>query len=139
MPDGKPQDRLRGEQEALGREIERREQRKLRSRSEPRTPWLGLRMFGMVGWSVTVPTLLGLAAGLYLDQRTVGTGGPSWTLTLLIAGVIGGCFNAWFWVAREGGLDGRPRGDALDPATPAAGQAGGDQDKLDEDGDQRRG
>jgi len=108
MPRTGGEDRLTQEHEALGREIERREQRKLRSRSEPRTPWLGLRMFGMVGWSVTVPTLLGLAAGVYLDGRAAAGpgpgGGPSWTLTLLIVGVVAGCLNAWFWVAREGGL-----------------------------------
>lgn len=92
---------LTGDQEKLCREIGRREKRMLRSRSEKRVPFMGLRVFGMVGWSVAVPTLLGLAAGIYLDGRAFGGGRVSWTLTLLVVGVITGCANAWYWVSRE--------------------------------------
>jgi ATP synthase protein I len=34
-----------------------------------------------------------------LDQRYPG--GHSWTLALLVAGLIIGCFNAWHWVEKE--------------------------------------
>ena len=61
--------------------------------------WFGLGMMGLIGWSVVVPTLLGAALGLWLDQRYPG--GRSWTLALLLGGLIIGCFNAWHWVEKE--------------------------------------
>lgn len=108
-------ERLTEEQERLRREIDRREKRRLRARSEQRNPWFGLRMFGMVGWSVAMPTLIGLALGRFVDARTGGAngGGLSWTLTLLAAGVVVGCINAWVWVSREGQVD-RPDRDPAD-------------------------
>jgi ATP synthase protein I len=68
-------------------------------------------MFGMVGWSVAMPTMLGLFLGIQIDRRLGGApgAGVSWTLTLLVLGVVAGCLNAWSWVAREGGLDGGDR------------------------------
>jgi ATP synthase protein I len=64
------------------------------------TAWFGLGMFGLVGWAVAVPTLAGIAAGVWLDGRL--SGGPSWALTGLVAGVALGCMNAWWWVQRTG-------------------------------------
>ena len=63
------------------------------------TVWFGLGMMGLVGWSVAIPTLLGSALGLWLDKHYPG--GRSWTLALLVAGLVLGCFNAWRWLARE--------------------------------------
>ncbi len=63
------------------------------------TVWSGLGMMGMVGWSVSVPTLLGAALGIWLDNNYPG--GRSWTLALLALGLGLGCFNAWHWVAKE--------------------------------------
>jgi ATP synthase protein I len=61
--------------------------------------WFGLGMMGLIGWSVTVPTLLGAGLGLWLDQHDPG--GRSWTLALLVAGLMIGCLNAWHWVSKE--------------------------------------
>jgi ATP synthase protein I len=61
--------------------------------------WSGLGMMGLVGWSVVVPTLLGAAFGIWLDEHHPG--GRSWTLALLVAGLALGCWNAWHWVAKE--------------------------------------
>lgn len=61
--------------------------------------WFGLGMMGLVGWSVVVPTLLGAALGIRIDKGDPG--GPSWTLTLLLAGLVLGCVNAWYWVRKE--------------------------------------
>nr|WP_298138617.1 AtpZ/AtpI family protein [uncultured Pseudomonas sp.] len=74
--------------------------RKLKARRDA-TPgiWFGLGMMGLIGWSVAVPTLLGAALGLWLDRSYPGT--RSWTLALLVAGLLLGCFNAWHWVAKE--------------------------------------
>jgi ATP synthase protein I len=74
--------------------------RKLRARRRD-TPgvWFGLGMVGLVGWSIVIPTLLGAAAGLWLDKHHPGK--TSWTLALLVAGLVMGCWNAWHWVAQE--------------------------------------
>lgn len=61
--------------------------------------WFGLGMMGLIGWSVVVPTLLGAALGLWLDERHPGT--HSWTLALLVGGLTIGCLNAWHWVAKQ--------------------------------------
>ncbi|MBK9170820.1 MAG: AtpZ/AtpI family protein [Bryobacterales bacterium] len=84
----------------LGQEIGAKAARKLRAqRHVKRTVWFGLGMMGLIGWSVTIPTLLGAALGIWLDQRFPG--GRSWTLALLVAGLAIGCWNAWYWVTRE--------------------------------------
>jgi ATP synthase protein I len=80
--------------------IVRKEDRKLRARSQrDRGPWFWLGMFGLVGWSIAIPTLLGIVAGVWLDRRFEGR--VSWTLTMLFIGVALGCWTAWYWVNRE--------------------------------------
>ena len=61
--------------------------------------WFGLGVMGLIGWSVTVPTLLGAALGLWLDKHHPSK--HSWTLALLIGGLSIGCLNAWHWVLNE--------------------------------------
>ncbi|MFH0907829.1 MAG: AtpZ/AtpI family protein [bacterium] len=74
--------------------------RKLKARrNAAQGVWFGLGMMGLIGWSVTVPTLLGAALGIWLDRRYPG--GRSWTLALLVAGLTIGCMNAWHWVTKE--------------------------------------
>jgi ATP synthase protein I len=74
--------------------------RKLKARRRgPPGVWFGLGMMGLIGWSVVMPTLLGAALGLWLDQRYPG--GRSWTLALLMGGLALGCLNAWRWVSWE--------------------------------------
>jgi ATP synthase protein I len=75
--------------------------RKLRAqRHSASEVWFGLGMMGLIGWSVAIPTLLGVALGLWLDENHPDQH-HSWTLALLIAGLILGCVNAWHWVAKE--------------------------------------
>ena len=87
-------------EDALVDTVRRQEARKARARREGRHGLaFGLGLFGLVGWSVAIPTLLGIAFGVWLDARL---GGPySWTLMLLILGVAIGCLNAWYWVRKE--------------------------------------
>jgi ATP synthase protein I len=74
--------------------------RKLQARRwRSRIVWSGLGMMGLIGWSVAVPTLLGVALGVWLDRRHPGA--HSWTMALLIAGLTLGCWNAWHWISRE--------------------------------------
>ncbi len=85
---------------AVGRKAERRQ---LARREGRHSVWFGFGMFGLVGWAVAVPTLAGVALGIWLDGRF--SGGPSWTITCLVGGVLVGCLNAWWWVQRTGQRD----------------------------------
>ena len=77
-----------------------KEKRKLRETQKSRRSVLsGLGMFGLVGWSVVVPTLLGAFLGVWLDKHFPGK--QSWTLTFLLIGLILGCVTAWHWLSRE--------------------------------------
>lgn len=82
--------------------VEKKQQRKEKARREQhRGIWFGMGMFGLVGWSVSIPTVLFLALGVWIDGHTDGQ--YSWTLMLLVVGVAVGCLNAWYWVTRERG------------------------------------
>ena len=88
------------EHDEFSRAVAGKETRKLRARREPDRGaafWVG--MFGLVGWSVAIPTVLGIALGVWLDRRFSGQ--ISWTLTMLLGGVGLGCWNAWYWVRKE--------------------------------------
>ena len=81
-------------------QVDRKAGRRLDARRRPdRAAWFWLGMFGLVGWSVAVPTLIGVALGLWIDRSWESD--VSWTLTLLFVGVVLGCWNAWRWVRRE--------------------------------------
>ena len=87
-------------EQQLGEAVARRAERRRRAEREAhRSIWFSLGLFGIVGWSVAVPTLAGLAAGLWLDRHFEGR--ISWTLTLLSLGVVAECLNAWHWIKQE--------------------------------------
>ncbi len=89
-----------GSEKAVAREIGEKAERKLKAREQGRRDvWFGLGMFGLVGWSVAVPTIIGIVLGLWIDARLQDR--ISWTLTLLFIGAALGCVNAWYWVKRE--------------------------------------
>ena len=84
----------------FSRQVGAQAARKLRARREgTKSVWFGLGMSGLVGWSVTIPTLIGAALGIWVDKHYPST--YSWTLMLLLMGLIIGCLNAWRWVASE--------------------------------------
>ena len=81
-------------------EVEKKEQRKIRARKNKyKSLWFGLGMYGLVGWSVTIPTLIGVAIGWWIDKTWPSR--YSWTLMLLFIGLVIGCLNAWHWVKKE--------------------------------------
>lgn len=81
--------------------VARKEARKLEARRRGRRSIaFGLGLFGVVGWSVAIPTLLGIALGLFLDRAAPL--GFSWTLTLMVIGMASGALVAWQWLQREG-------------------------------------
>jgi ATP synthase protein I len=99
-----PEDRTcearRQREEELGQQVGKKEQRKIKARGEQhKGVWFGLGMFGLVGWSVAVPTVVGVFAGVWIDNTWPSR--FSWTLMCLFLGVVIGCWNAWYWVKRE--------------------------------------
>jgi ATP synthase protein I len=82
--------------EAVGEKAERRIKAR---RTGDRSVWFGMGMFGLVGWTVAIYTVLGILLGTWLDRRWPQ--GFSWTLTLLFAGLIAGVINAWHWINKE--------------------------------------
>lgn len=70
-------------------------------RTRQKGVWFGMGMFGLVGWSVVTYTVLGVILGSWIDRNWPGN--HSWTLTLLLTGLIAGCVNAWYWLQKESG------------------------------------
>ena len=88
------------EETNFSRQVGAQAARKLKAqRRATKSIWFGLGMSGLIGWSVTVPTLIGAALGIWVDKHYPST--YSWTLMLLLMGLIIGCFNAWHWVDSE--------------------------------------
>lgn len=75
------------------------EERNIRAQHEPRGILFWVGMFGLVGWSIAVPTMVGIAAGICIDKRWPSE--ISWTLMLLFLGLVLGCLTAWHWIRRE--------------------------------------
>ncbi len=96
----KSEGKIEKDRTAFSRTVGEKAARKLKARRNP-TPgvWFGLGMMGLIGWSVMIPTLLGAALGIWLDKRHPGS--HSWTLMLLIIGLVVGCSIAWQWVAKQ--------------------------------------
>ena len=91
------------EKHSFLRNIGEKARRKLKARQNRKSVWFALGLFGMVGWAVTLPTLMGIALGVWLDRRHPGQ--YSWTLMLLTLGLGLGCWNAWYWVTKESRRD----------------------------------
>lgn len=91
---------LNNESRRLSKEIKNKEDRKLKGIRKSKHPVLkGLGMLGLIGWTIVVPTLLGTYAGNWLDHHYPSQ--HSWTITLLLSGLIMGCYGAWFWLSKE--------------------------------------
>ncbi len=90
---------------SMQRTVLRKHLRRRRARQENAdSVWVWLGTFGLVGWTVMVPTLAGLAFGIFLDNRVDAS--VSFTITFLIVGVAVGGSMAWYWVRQESERDG---------------------------------
>lgn len=86
--------------EEFSKKVGIKESRRIKARRKKEFSILyGLSMFGMVGWSVAIPTILFALIGIWLDKKWPSR--FSWTLTLIVIGVILGCLSAWYWVRKE--------------------------------------
>lgn len=81
--------------------IRRSAERMKRSRDEPGvSPLHGLGAFGIIGWSIAVPTVGGAFLGLWLND--VAPQNFSWPIALILGGVVVGGIIAWGWIEKEG-------------------------------------
>jgi len=80
----------------VGRQRERIEQGR---REKGQSFWRYVGLIGTVGWSIVVPMVLGALLGLWLDRRFQS--GSTWTLCLLLLGLLIGCVNVWRLITRE--------------------------------------
>ncbi|HJT86955.1 MAG TPA: AtpZ/AtpI family protein [Bryobacteraceae bacterium] len=102
MPELDPlaKSRLPRSAEKLIQEVGSREERMVRRKREgPPNVWRSVGLIGLVGWWVALPMLVGVALGTWIDRHFAGT--YSWTLMLLVAGLLFGCINAWSHIQRE--------------------------------------
>ena len=76
-----------------------KEERKLQAQKDQKSVWSGLGLFGIIGWSIVLPTFLGAALGIWLDK--IYKQEFSWTLSMLVAGLMTGCLIAWNWIEKE--------------------------------------
>ena len=94
-----PSERRLKQAEEFTRKVGLKEKRRLKGKAQKDEGiWFGLGMFGIVGWSIAIPTLIGTALGYWIDQNWPSR--FSWTLMLLILGVGVGSFNAGYWVKK---------------------------------------
>jgi len=100
MPEPKESEARPAPGQDFGRQIEVKEKRLIRARARPpANVWFGFGTFGLIGWSVVIPALVGVAGGIWIDRTWPSR--FSWTLMLLLLGIILGSLNAWRWVSQE--------------------------------------
>lgn len=86
--------------EPLDQAVKIRQERRARwQREGERSIGQNLAMIGAFGWTIVTPTLMGIFAGRWLDNK-LGSG-IFWTLGLLVLGLALGCRLAWKRMYRE--------------------------------------
>ncbi|HWE49972.1 MAG TPA: AtpZ/AtpI family protein [Bryobacteraceae bacterium] len=83
----------------LLREVGVKQERMLRARESKSSHWSAIAILGSVGWSIAVPTVVGAAAGVWVDNRWPSR--FSWTVMLLFGGLLLGCVNAWIHITGD--------------------------------------
>jgi ATP synthase protein I len=96
MADLEPSSKLSPSAERMIREVASKQERMVRARAQKDGIWSSIAILGVVGWSVSVPTLIGVAVGLWIDHHWPSR--VSWTLMLLLGGLVIGCAHAWLRV-----------------------------------------
>lgn len=88
--------------ERLDKTVEaRRLSRERGVREGERSIGQNLALIGVLGWTIVVPTLMGIFAGRWLDHNAPGPSPLFWTLGLMFAGLALGCHLAWKRIHRE--------------------------------------
>ncbi len=95
-----PKPKLSSPGDNLISRVAAREARLMRSNKEGAPNTIrAVALVGLIGWSVVLPMLIGIAIGYWIDHRWPSR--FSWTLMLLVAGLAAGCWNAWKRISQE--------------------------------------
>ena len=88
------------EKDSSAETIRRSAKRMQRARSKPgESPLRGFGVFGIVGWSIAVPTVAGAFLGHWLNR--IVPQDFSWTIALILGGTTVGIFIAWGLLSKE--------------------------------------
>lgn len=74
---------------------------KARTHRPERELFLNAAILGTYGWNISIPVLIGVIIGRYLDKH-FPLPPLSWTLNFILIGFILGFYNATRWLNREG-------------------------------------
>jgi ATP synthase protein I len=100
MPEPQDMKESPSTEEEFSQKVRRKEARKLKAKGRQKEGvWFGLGMFGLIGWSVALPAVAGALLGAWIDRTWPSR--YSFTLMLLLGGIILGAINAWRWVGQE--------------------------------------
>jgi ATP synthase protein I len=95
-----PKPKLPASTENMMEQVELRAVRMIRGRQRSyRSLWRPVAMVGLIGWTVVVPMLIGIAVGTWIDRTWPSH--FSWTLMLLVGGLGFGCMSAWTRIKDE--------------------------------------
>lgn len=87
-------------EDASAAAIRRRAERMQQTRNERKySPLSGLGVFGVIGWSVAIPTVAGAFLGMWLNR--VAPQSFSWPIALILGGVVVGAMVAWNWIEKN--------------------------------------
>jgi len=102
-PNEAPEER-RGRDDSLAAAARQAAERARQGKAHPE-PSLGARLgqMGILGWTIVVPTLLGVLVGRWLDQAFAT--GIMFAAALLMLGAAFGLWSAWRWMHRNAGSD----------------------------------
>ncbi len=81
------------------RDVGSRQERIARAKARKNDVMKSIALLGVVGWSVTLPTILGVVVGAWIDHHWPEP--FSWALTLLIVGLAFGCTSAWLRIRKD--------------------------------------
>lgn len=76
--------------------VEQQAKKKIRAKKLGKRRMSGFAYFGVVGWLIVMPTLLGIFIGIFLDKNIKTS--FSWTVMFIFIGVIVGSINTWRWL-----------------------------------------
>lgn len=95
-PDDQPDDRS----DDMHKAVELRKEREEKWRQTGERPlWRNLSMIGAYGWLIVAPTLLGVAAGRWLDVQL--DSGIFWSGALIMLGAALGSYLVWQRMERD--------------------------------------
>jgi ATP synthase protein I len=79
-------------------EVQRRRERKEENERD-KSFWISVGNMGTVGWSVSLPMVLGVLFGRWLDARL--DSGRVFLLFFMLVGLTLGCILAWRMISRK--------------------------------------